>query len=241
LWGPGFAEGRAPHARDGTIASPRHVPGWPPRHRQPSGGNEIPWPAFGLPTRARRPRPSEKTTLPVIPGFSPQGHPSSDSPPRKGAGSARPHGNALASPWYAPARPPGVGLPLTIMPYPAFASGLATRARRPRPSEKTPLRAISGPSPQGHLTLAHPPGGAGSARPRGRHNANRNVPPFGHRPLSNSSVITTCLGSPPAFPPGRGDRAPPRKPPLAPSPALTPLGHPSCAHPLGGAGSARPR
>jgi len=46
-----------------------------------------------------------------------------------------------------------------IIPYPRLASGLATRARRPRPSEKTTLRVIPGFSPQGHLTLARPPEG----------------------------------------------------------------------------------
>jgi hypothetical protein len=40
---------------------------------------------------------------------------------------------------------------------------------------------------------------------------------------------------------GRGDRAPPRKPPLAPSAGMSPPGDPTLANPRGGAGSARPR
>ena len=66
-------EGRAPHARNyGTMPTPT-LP--PPGHRligDPSGWDGIRWPAYGLATRARRPRPSEKATLPVIPGFSPK-------------------------------------------------------------------------------------------------------------------------------------------------------------------------
>jgi len=96
-----------------------------------------------------------------------------------------------------------------------LASSLPTRTRRPRPSEKTPLRAISGPSPQGHLTLAHPPGGAGSARPRGTLPFHRGTAPLGHRPLVCPSVIMLSLGSSTASPRGRAERVPPRKSPLA--------------------------
>ena len=53
-------------------------------------GHVMPRLAYGLAMRTRRPRPSEKTTLRVISGLSPLGHPSSDSPPRGGAGSAGP-------------------------------------------------------------------------------------------------------------------------------------------------------
>ena len=37
--------------------------------------------------------------------------------------------------------------------------------------------------------------------------------PSGHRPLAYPWIVTPCPGPPPALPPGRGDRAPPRKPP----------------------------
>ena len=52
--------------------------------------------AYGLATRARRPRPSEKIALRIVSGSFPQGHPSLHSPPRGGAGSARPGGWAWA-------------------------------------------------------------------------------------------------------------------------------------------------
>ena len=49
-----------------------------------------------------------------------------------------------------------------------LAYGLATRARRPRPSEKITSRVVSGPSPLGVPRWAWPRrGGAGSARPGG--------------------------------------------------------------------------
>ena len=51
--------------------------------------------------RARRPRPSEKTTSRVIPGFSPLGHPCRASP-RGGAGSARPQRKASRQAQHCP-------------------------------------------------------------------------------------------------------------------------------------------
>jgi hypothetical protein len=62
-----LAEGRAPHARnDGT------TPTLPPfGHRfivNACGGNEMSRRTYGLATRARRPRPSEKSALHIIPG-----------------------------------------------------------------------------------------------------------------------------------------------------------------------------
>ena len=120
----------------------------------------------------------------------------------------------------------------------------------------------------------HPRGGAGSARPEGRHCAlpgrfpflnpwffswptwaaegraphasddgitpTEMSPLFGHSPVANSPIITTCLGLRPALPRGRGERVPPRKSPFASSPGLSPRGHASWADPRGGAGSARP-
>ena len=68
-----------------------HFPDRPPALRLPPGRHAIPGLACGLPTRTRRPRPSEKTTIRIVPGFSPEAsHPS--LPPRGGAGSARPQG-----------------------------------------------------------------------------------------------------------------------------------------------------
>jgi hypothetical protein len=62
---------------------------------------------------------------------------------------------------------------------PRLASSLTTRTRRARPSENTDLRVIPGFSPRGHPSSDHQSGGgAGSARPRCRHNAKRNVPSF---------------------------------------------------------------
>ena len=59
---------------------------------------------------------------------------------------------------------------------------------------------------------------------------------------STHVVEMKCLGASSALPCGRGDRAPPRKPPIGPSPGLPPQGQPSSdSPPPGGAGSARPQ
>jgi len=97
----------------------------------------------GPATRTCRAHPSEKTTSPFVSGFSPQGHLTLARPPEGRALHAR-----MRMPWLHPGMPPlghrGCVHPSMIMPYPGFGSGLATRARRPRPSEKTTLRVISG-------------------------------------------------------------------------------------------------
>ena len=67
------------------------------------------------------------------------------------------------------------------------ASSRSLGTRGAHPSAKFTPRAISGPSPQGHPTLARPLGGAGSARPLG----NAFAPP-GHLPARPPH-----LGSPP--------------------------------------------
>jgi hypothetical protein len=56
----------------------------PPGVRLASDGHVMPRHGHGLATRTRRAHPSEKTTLRVMPGFSPLGHPSLDSPPLEG-------------------------------------------------------------------------------------------------------------------------------------------------------------
>ena len=67
-------------------------------------------------------------------------------------------------------------------------------------------------------------------------------PLFGHSPVANSPIITTCVGLRPAVPCGRGDRVPPRKPPPALSPGFPRKAiSPSDGPPRGGAGSARPQ
>jgi hypothetical protein len=100
-----LAEGRAPHARnDGTTAT---LP--PFGHRfivNACGGNEMSRRTYGLATRARRPRPSEKSALHIIPGPSPT-RPCSlgSSTPRRG-GLRTPVTRALASRRIFPVRVP---------------------------------------------------------------------------------------------------------------------------------------
>jgi hypothetical protein len=56
----------------------------PPGVRLAPDDHVMPRHGHGLATRTRRAHPSEKTTLRVMPGFSPLGHPSLDSPPLEG-------------------------------------------------------------------------------------------------------------------------------------------------------------
>jgi hypothetical protein len=191
--------------------------------------------ASGPYSRTRRPRPSEKIIFRAISGLSPQGHPSLDGPPRGGAGSARPQTRlclhreiaplghrAFVCPrclCYAPAR---------IRPCHAGARSASLREDRLPPH----LRAF--PVRPFHLRLA-PRGGAGSARPQGWHHANPNVAFFGHHALANEPVTVTCPGLRPARIRGRGDRVPPRKSSLAPSPAFPRKAIPAwMAHPWRG-------
>jgi hypothetical protein len=95
---------------------------------------------------------------------------------------------------------------------PRLASGLATRARRPRPSEETTSRVISGPSPQGHHSSARLPrrGGLRTA-------ANETLLPPGDRSIRPPGVhlppvIMICLGLRTALQCGRTECVPPRKP-----------------------------
>jgi hypothetical protein len=134
--------------------------------------------AHAIGMRTHGVRPSEKNAFRLTSGLAPLGHPSRASPPRGGAGSARPHENALASPWYAPARPPGVRSP--------FDDHALSRVRvRPcHPGAETaPLRENHPPrcpriSPEAIFPGSSPRGGAGSARPQARHQANPNIASF---------------------------------------------------------------
>jgi hypothetical protein len=65
-----------------------------------------------------------------------------------------------------------------------------------------------------------PRGGAGSARPDMRLRLDRGMGPLGHRLIVKPPVATQCVGIRTAVPYGRGDRAPPRKPPSALYPGL---------------------
>jgi hypothetical protein len=138
--------------------------------------------ASSLTTRTRRARPSENTDLRVIPGFSPRGHPSSDHQSGGGAGSARPRCRHNAKRNVPSFRAPASFQLVRNHGLPRLASGQYSRARRPRPSEKTAFHLIPGLSPLGHPSLDGPPrGGAGSARPQTRLCLHRGIAPLGHQ------------------------------------------------------------
>ncbi len=109
------------------------------------------------------------------------------------------------------------------------------------PEKKSLLASSPGSPPQGHLALDGPPGGAGSARPQGRHHANPNVAPFWPPPYRQSLGD----GDVPWFAPGPHlwtRRAhPSEKTGFRVIWGLSPLGDLCLGWPRrGGAGSARP-
>jgi hypothetical protein len=106
--GAGSARPEGTHTANPNVAS-----SWPPAHRKRTGGNAMPRLEFGLGTRTRRARPSEKIAFRAVPGF-PRARPSSHrlAIPRRG-GLARPRGR----------HPPHQGIsPLGRRPF-AYASG----------------------------------------------------------------------------------------------------------------------
>ena len=107
-----------------------------------SGQNGTPRHSWGLTTRTRRPRPSEKITLRIVSRSSPQGHPSLHSPPPGGTGSASPQRGHWLRGGYSPlgSRPLAHASGGNGMPWRSFS--LAMRTHRVRPSEKTSLGAI---------------------------------------------------------------------------------------------------
>jgi len=158
------AEGRAPHARKHTIGFPRACLRRPPGVRSPFDAHAIPGLAYGLATRARRPRPSEKTPSASSPTF-PRTAIHAVLVPPGGAGSARPQGRHRAKPKIASYWPPAYRKRTGENAMPRLGSGLATRTHGVRPSEKIGFSVIRGFYPLGHPCCASPPGGAGSARP----------------------------------------------------------------------------
>jgi hypothetical protein len=162
--------------------------------------------------------PHARMGTPWLPPYiSPLGHPSCAHPPG-GAGSARPQCRHNAYPNVSSIWPPASRQLVRDHDALGFAPGPYSRARRPRPSEKIALRVISGLSPQGHLTLARPPEGRALHARKRKFELDRDIFPFGRGPSLTHVVEMECLGASSALPPGRGDRAPPRKPPCALSP-----------------------
>jgi hypothetical protein len=145
----------------------------------------MPYPGMRPPRflRARRPRPSEKTAFRVISRFSPLGHASWACLPRGGAGSARPHGNALASPWHVPARPPASRLLLARHALPRACVRPCHPGAETAPLRENSLSRYLPVFPVRPCVLGlPPPGGAGSARPQRRHRPHPGISPLGPRP-----------------------------------------------------------
>jgi len=121
--------------------------------------------ACGLATRTHGVRPSEETAFRVISGSFPLRRLIGPSTPAEGrAPHARNDGTTptqvLSSLGHRPLARPSVIMTCLGLRQ-ARICGRGDRA----PPRKTPS-ALSPALPQGHLALAHPPGGAGSARPQ---------------------------------------------------------------------------
>ena len=99
------AEGRAPHARSGGLASTRGSRHYAHGRSFAPDDYVMPRPASGPYSRTHGVRPSEKTAFRVVPRSSPQGHLPLDRPPHGGAGSARPLGRLCLHRAIAPLGP----------------------------------------------------------------------------------------------------------------------------------------
>jgi hypothetical protein len=170
--------------------------------------------------------PPRKSSFALFPGS-----------PRKAIspGLTPPEGRALHAregmPWLHPGTPPLGHRPLDysslVTPYPPLAYGPAARARRPRPSEKTPLRVISRFSPLGHASWACLP-----AEGRAPHARDVGMAPY--RCISPLKPLVLLLG------PARESWFHPGMPPLGHRPLGFMVCRGLCTAPRGGAGSARP-
>jgi hypothetical protein len=150
---------------------------------------------------------------------------------------------AWVQPRHVPARQPAVRQLVRDDDVPRLAHGIAMRARRPRPSEKTALRLSPGPSPLGHLTWEPPPleGRAPHARKEWL-GPNRYMSPLGPRFIFEACGGNEMPGL--AFGFARRTRRPRpyEKIGLRVVSRSSPQGHPSLhSPPPGGAGSARPQ
>jgi len=175
------AEGRARHARIGRHRLDRGM--CPVGHRplaSSSGANAMPRLASGPYSRTHRVRPSEKPPLTPSPGLAPGGHLSSDGRLRGGAGSARPQGGLALdrgmSQISQPASCPHHGVEMECLGIRGASQCGRTECVPPR---KPPLALSPSFSRKAIRAALAPRGGAGSARPRGRHGLDRGMCPVG--------------------------------------------------------------
>ena len=112
---------------------------------------------------------------------------------------------------------------------PRGASPPSGRPRRPRSKDprssfgRPPLSLVPELAPQGFLSPAWPCGERRAPHARnGGTTPTPTLPPFGHRFIGKHPVGMKSLGLRTALPPGRGNRAPPRKSPSTLSPGFPP-------------------
>jgi hypothetical protein len=141
------AEGRAPHARKEALTlPPGDRPTTPPGVRIAPFDHVMPRLPYGLATRTRRPRPSEKSGLRAVPRFAP----ATPSPHRlaisRRGGLRTPVRDASVPPGDRPIRPPGVHMPPMIMLCPGLRPARIGGRTECVPPRKSPFAYLPGPS-----------------------------------------------------------------------------------------------
>jgi hypothetical protein len=126
-----------------TLLPPGDCPIRPPAVGLPLRDHVIPRLEYGLPTRTRGARPSEKTASRVISGFPPLAHPTLACPPPGGTGSARPQRWQCLHRKITP-----LGRPAFYAPMIMLSLGVHTALQRGRaeriPPRKTPFASSRG-------------------------------------------------------------------------------------------------
>jgi len=162
--------------------------------------------------------PPRKPPSAPSPGLPPQGRSSLHSPPPRRGGLRTPAKEASRQAQHCPpfGQGPSLNAPVGDA-MPCHLHGRTMRTRGARPSEKIGFRVISGLPCKATSPRPRPPRRGGLRTPGGRHRLDRGMPSLGH---GHPPRVMKCLGMSKALQRGRGDRAPPRKPPFTSSPGF---------------------
>jgi len=183
------------------------------------GGNEMSRSMCSLATRTHGVRPSEKTGLRLVSGFSTQGDPLCAWHPLEGrAPHAGSDGIGLAG--ACPIWPPGVRFPPMIMLCLGMSKALPRGRGDRAPPRKSPSASAPGFPREAILAWIAPAEGRAPHARKRSHHANRNIATFWPRPFADPRVTMRCPGLLPARIFARAERIPPRKPASALSPGF---------------------
>ena len=125
--------------------------------------------------------PPRKTPFASSRGPPPQGHPGSDSPPRGGAGSARPQGRLGPHRGISLLGPGPLAQPSRVMKSLGLSSVLACGRGDRVPPRKSPFASSPAPTPLGHPPpIVHPRGGRAPHARKECFSFHREIAPLGH-------------------------------------------------------------